>query len=296
MNIWNYIRASLVLLGILLNTVVMVIPLYLFTLARMAIRHERTQIALARVLVRIAESWMWVNNTLIGLISRPRWQIEGLEGLSKDQWYLVTSNHQSWADILVLQKVFNRRIPMLKFFLKQELIRVPLLGHAWWALDFPFMKRHTREEIERDPSLKGKDLETTRKACEKFAHFPTSVMNFFEGTRFTQAKHDQQQSPYQHLLKPKAGGTAFALGAMGGKLGTLLDVTIVYPQGVSRSLMAFLGGAIRDIQVVIRPRPIPEWASQGDYENDPAFRARFQAWISDLWAEKDALLQARLAR
>src|SRR3546814_9530339 len=115
---------------------------------------------------------------------------------------------------------FNRRIPLLKFFLKQELIKVPLLGLAWWALDFPFRKRFTRAEIEANPSLKGKDLETTRKACEKFKEMPTSVMNFFEGTRFTQAKHDQQQSPYEFLLKPKAGGTAFALSAMDGKLAT----------------------------------------------------------------------------
>lgn len=295
MNIWHYIRASIVLLGLTLNTLVLAVPLFLLALLRLVIPHQKTQIAVARVLVRIAESWMWVNNTLITTISRPRWQVEGLEGLNKDSWYLVTSNHQSWADILILQKVFNRRIPMLKFFLKRELIRVPVLGLAWWALDFPFMQRHTREQIERNPALKGKDLETTRKACEKFAHFPTSVMNFFEGTRFTPAKHAQQQSPYQHLLRPKAGGTAFALAAMGGKLSTLLDVTIIYPPATSRSLLAFLGGAISDVQVVIRQRAIPAWASTGDYENDPEFRARFQQWMSELWKEKDALMQARLS-
>ncbi len=295
MNIWHYIRASLVLLGLTLNTLVLAFPLFLMALARFVIRHERTQIALARGLVRVAESWMWVNNTLITLISRPHWQVEGLEGLDKNSWYLVTSNHQSWADILILQKVFNRRIPMLKFFLKQELIRVPVLGLAWWALDFPFMQRHTREQIERNPALKGKDLETTRKACEKFAHFPTSVMNFFEGTRFTAAKQAQQQSPYQYLLKPKAGGTAFALAAMGGKLDTLLDVTIIYPPAASRNLLAFLGGAVNQVQVVIWQRAIPAWTATGDYENDPEFRARFQQWVSELWQEKDALLQARMS-
>lgn len=294
MNTLHHLRAGLALTLIALNTLIMAIPLYLFTLIKLALRQQSVQVALSRVLVGIAELWIGVNNAIIALISRPRWHLEGFDNLRYDDWYLVTSNHQSWADILVMQRVFNRRIPMLKFFLKQELMKVPVLGHAWWALDFPFMKRHSREEIERNPALKGKDLETTRKACEKFAYFPTSVMNFFEGTRFTQAKHDQQQSPYQYLLKPKAGGTAFTLGAMGGKLGTLLDVTIIYPKGAPRSINAFLGGAIREIQVIVQQRQIPDWAAKGDYENDAAFRARFQTWISALWAEKDALLQARL--
>lgn len=294
MNIIHHLRAILALTLIAVNTLILCIPLYLLTLVKLAIRREGAQILLSRWLVHIAELWISVNNTVIALISRPRFQVEGTESLRYDDWYLATSNHQSWADILVMQKVFNRRVPILKFFLKQELMKVPVLGHAWWALDFPFMKRHTREEIEKNPELKGKDLETTRKACEKFAYFPTSVMNFFEGTRYTPAKHDQQQSPYKYLLKPKAGGTAFTLGAMGGKLKTLLDVTIIYPKDAPRSLNAFLGGAIGDIQVVVQVRDIPAWTAEGDYENDPAFRARFQQWITELWAEKDALLKARL--
>lgn len=218
-----------------------------------------------------------------------------MEGLARRDWYLVTSNHQSWADILVLQKVTNRRVPSLKFFLKQQLIWVPLLGLAWWALDFPFMKRYTRAQLEKHPELKGKDMETTRRACEKYAHYPVSVMNFFEGTRFTRAKHDEQGSPYLHLLKPKAGGAAFTLKAMGGQLHTLLDFTIIYPPGTTRSLIGFLGGAMDEVQVIVHRRPIPDWASQGDYENDPEFRARIQGWISELWAEKDALIQSRLS-
>lgn len=294
MNITHHIRAALALTLIALNTFILCVPLYLLTLVKLAMRGEQAQVRLSRWLVHIAESWISINNAIINLISRPRWRIEGMETLRYDAWYLATSNHQSWADILIMQKVFNRKVPMLKFFLKQELMKVPVLGHAWWALDFPFMKRHTREEIERNPALKGTDLDTTRKACEKFAYFPTSVMNFFEGTRFTQAKHDQQASPYKYLLKPKAGGTAFTLGAMGGKLQTLLDVTIIYPKDAPRSLNAFLGGAIREVQVVVREREIPVWTAQGDYENDPAFRARFQQWIGELWAEKDALLQDRM--
>jgi len=296
MNVFHYLRATLVLLLIVLNTLILILPLYLLTLLKMLFKSESAQVSLAKGLARIAETWISINDIVINLISRPRYLIQGADNLERNQWYFVTSNHQSWADILVLQHVLNRRIPMLKFFLKQELIKVPLLGHAWWALDFPFMQRHTREEIERDPSLRGKDLETTRKACEKFAYFPTSVMNFFEGTRFTPEKHDKQQSPYQHLLKPKSGGTAFTLNAMGGRLAVLLDITIVYPANAPTHLMAYLGGAVKDIDVIVTQRPIPSWTSQGDYQEDPEFREQFQQWISHIWREKDELIATRLSK
>lgn len=288
------LRATLALVAMFINTAILVMPLYVLALLKLVLPIDGIRTLLSRGLVVIAELWININQLIIALFAGVRWRIEGRDTLSRDQWYFVVSNHQSWADILVLQTVLNRRIPFLKFFLKQELIKVPLLGLAWWALDFPFMKRYSRAEIEKDPSLKGKDLETTRKACEKFALFPTSVMNFLEGTRFTDHKHDQQQSPFQHLLKPKSGGAAFTLGAMAGQLKTMVDVTIIYPPNSDRSLFAFLGGAIDEVQVHIRQLPVPDWASEGDYENDAEFREKFQAWITNLWQEKDALLSDRL--
>ena len=294
MTIWHKIRGALALLGMLINTLLLCLPLYAFALLRLVLRFEKAQVVLSRILVVIAETWIGNNNAIIALTSQIKWRISGMDTLSKDQWYLVTCNHQSWADILVLQRISNRRIPFLKFFLKQELIKVPLLGLAWWALDFPFMKRYSRAQLEKRPELKGKDMETTRKACEKYAHYPVSVMNFFEGTRFTEEKHRQQNSPYRHLLKPKAGGAAFTLKAMGGQLHCLLDFTIVYPPGTSRSLLGFLGGGMDRVEVIARRRPIPDWAAQGDYENDPEFRRRIQEWVSEIWAEKDALIESRL--
>jgi 1-acyl-sn-glycerol-3-phosphate acyltransferase len=283
MTIWHKIRGALALLGMLINTLLLCLPLYAFALLRLVLRFEKAQVVLSRILVVIAETWIGNNNAIIALTSQIKWRISGMDTLSKDQWYLVTCNHQSWADILVLQRISNRRIPFLKFFLKQELIKVPLLGLAWWALDFPFMKRYTKAELEKTPSLKGKDLETTRKACEKFAYFPTSVMNFFEGTRFDAQKHAKQGSPYKHLLKPKAGGAAFTLNAMSGHLRNLLDVTIIYPPGTPRSLMAFLGGAMDEVEIVVQQRVIPAWASEGNYEDDAE------------WADKDALLDKKNA-
>ena len=178
-------------------------------------------------------------------------QVQGIHGLDPRGWYLVNCNHQSWADILVLQHLFTRRIPLLKFFLKQQLVWVPVMGLAWWALDFPFMRRHSEEVLNKHPKLRSKDRETTRRACEKFSLIPTSVMNFCEGTRFTQVKHQRQRSPYRHLLKPKAGGIALALNAMGDRFHAVLDVTIVYPDGAP-DFWQFLSGRMKRARVRVQ--------------------------------------------
>ena len=241
------------------------------------------------VLIVVAESWVSGNSAWMGLTQNTKWDVQGLGQLNYKGWYLINSNHQSWVDILVLQHVFNGKIPLLKFFLKQELIKVPVMGLCWWALDFPFMKRFSREYLEKHPEMRGKDLDTTRKACEKFSEMPTSVMNFMEGTRLTQTKHTKQQSPYQHLLKPKAGGIAFALNAMGDKFQSLLNITISYPDGIP-SFIDFLSGRVKNIVVHIEEIKIPQHFTQKDYNNDPEFRAEFQEWTHQMWLKKDTLL------
>jgi 1-acyl-sn-glycerol-3-phosphate acyltransferase len=280
------IRIPLALLLMTINIVVHVILLFVFTLFKVIVPIPAIRLACSRVLVVIAESWIGVNNRLFDAFTRIRWQVDGLAGLRRDGNYLVLCNHQSWVDIPVLQKVFNRRIPFLRFFLKQQLIWVPLLGPAWWALDFPFMKRYSPQTLLRHPELQGKDREATRRACEKFRHMPVSVMNFAEGTRFTSAKHDAQSSPYRYLLRPKAGGLAFVLDAMGDALHAILDVTIVYPEGPC-TLMDLIAGRVHAIRVHVRERPI-DATLIGSYDEDAAFRGRVKAWVNALWSEKDA--------
>jgi len=209
-----------------------------------------------------------------------RWDVQGVEGLHRRGWYLVSSNHQSWVDILVLQRIFHGRIPFLKFFLKQQLIWVPVIGLAWWALDFPFMKRG------RGHGARSSDLQTTREACEKFKRIPTSVINFVEGTRFTPAKRAQQASPYRHLLKPKIGGLGIALATMGEQFEALLDVTIVYPRGTP-SFWDLLCGHLDAVVVRVQQRQIPPEVLGSDPMGDKAYRQRISAWIEQQWAEKD---------
>jgi 1-acyl-sn-glycerol-3-phosphate acyltransferase len=179
---------------------------------------------------------------------------------------------------------------MLKFFLKQQLLYVPVIGLAWWALDFPFMKRHGKAELRKHPERRLEDREATRRACEKFALVPTSVMNFAEGTRFTVAKHRSQGSPYRHLLKPKAGAMALALNAMGEQFHSLIDVTIVYASGVP-SFWQFLCGQTPKVIVRVREVPIPAEFCTGDYSADAGFRTRFQQWLGELWEQKDGQIE-----
>ncbi len=272
-----------------LNTFFWAIFLFSFTILKIVIPIKPVRKVITAILNWIAESWISGNSGWMHLTQKMDWQIERPANLDKKGWYFVISNHQSWVDILVLQHALNGRIPLLKFFLKQELIKVPIMGAAWWALDFPFMKRYSKAYLEKHPEKKGQDIETTRKACEKFKHMPTSVMNFLEGTRFTKRKHDDQQSHYQYLLKPKAGGMAFAMSAMGDQFKSLLNVTIYYPQGIP-TFWEFLQGKMEKCQVIIKEVEIPSELRQGDYGEDEQYRLDFQQWVQDLWAEKDELL------
>ena len=277
-----------------LNALFWVPILLAFSLLKLIIPIRAVRLWVDPILLRIAQAWISGNSGWMALTQRSCWDVQGLEGLRPQNWYLVNCNHQSWVDILVLQHLLNRRIPMLKFFLKQQLIWVPLMGLAWWALEFPFMRRHSEEFLKKHPEMRGKDQQTTRQACEKFALIPTSVMNFMEGTRFTPVKHQRQNSPYRHLLKPKAGGMALALGAMGDKFQAILDVTIVYPHGTP-NFWQFLCGQVPHIIVRIQTLPVPQHLVQGDYAADPAIRQKYQQWVHQLWLNKDALIQTLIS-
>lgn len=283
------VRAVLAFLLFVLNTLFWCTPLYLVLLVKLIVPSRGWREFHARLLVRIAESWIGCNNAIMGLTQRIEWDVQGLDGLRRDNWYLVSSNHQSWVDIVILQRVLNRRIPFLKFFIKQPLIWVPVLGGAWWALDFPFMKRHSATYLAQHPEARQQDWETTRQRCERFRSTPTSILNFLEGTRFRPDKHARQQSPYRHLLRPKSGGLAFVLEALPDRVRHLLDVTIVYPDGYC-TFQDLFAGHIRRVIVRVRQLTIPPELLGRDYRHDSEFRTAIQHWIDQLWTQKDALI------
>jgi len=275
----------------LLNILLWVPILLLVSTLKLLLPFKKVRLWIDPLLLRIAEAWIAGNSAWMRLTQRMDWDVSGVEDLSPRQWYLVVCNHQSWVDILVLQHVLNRRIPLLKFFLKKQLIWVPIMGLAWWALEFPFMRRHTEAYLQRHPEERGKDAATTRAACEKYALVPTSVMNFLEGTRYTQAKQQRQQSPYTHLLKPKAGGVTLALDAMGEKFGAVLDITIVYPDGRPK-FTQFLMGHVQRVMVRVRTLPVPQAQAAQGQDPEQALRETCQQWVNQLWRDKDALISS----
>jgi len=272
-----------------INTLFWFVPIFIGSIFKLLIPVAPWQKLMSYLLDAMANSWVAVNTLNQKLFIGTKIDVDGLGNLKLNDWYLVISNHQSWVDILVLQRIMLGQIPFLKFFLKKELIYIPVIGLAWWALDFPFMKRYSQAFLKKNPHLIGTDIQTTRKACEKFKHKPVSIMNFIEGTRFTQAKHTKQKSPFSHLLRPKAGGIAYVLDAMGKHLTKVVNVTIHYPQGIP-TFWQFISGQVQTIKVKVDTFDINEQMS-GDYFNDKVFKQSFQQWLNKLWLEKDEQLK-----
>ena len=293
MAIIRHLRGVLMFSGFTLNTLFWFVPILVLAILKLLIPVAAVRDAITRVLMALGENWISVNTALLKGAGSVDWRLEGADALRRDEWYLVISNHQTWVDILVLQGVLNRRIPFLKFFIKQQLFWFPVLGIAWWAMDMPFMKRYSAAYLARNPHMKGKDFETTRRACEKFRNTPTSVINFIEGTRFSEEKRARHKDPYRHLLRPRAGGFAVAMSSMGELFGAILDVTLVYPDGPAKFWDMCCG---RHVQVIVnvRERAVPTWCIDGDYENDRKYRRDVQSWLGEIWQEKDELIQQTL--
>lgn len=287
-----WLTGILTCLLILFSTLVGIGPMLILAVLKMLVPHQGLRRACSRGVMWIAETWAESVKAIFALTTPTRWDIRCDAPLDPNHSYLVVSNHQSWVDIPALVQAFNRKTPYFKFFLKKELIWVPFLGLAFWALDYPFMKRYSKAHLKRRPQDQGKDLEITRRACEKFKSIPVTVVNFLEGTRYTPAKQQQQQSPYRHLLRPKSGGIAFVMAALGEQMKSLLDVTIMYPEGKPPGFWALLCGRVERVVVDIRGRELASDLFAGDYANDPAFREKFQLWVNELWIDKDQRIEA----
>ncbi|MGB5690232.1 MAG: acyltransferase [Woeseiaceae bacterium] len=290
---FRHLRGLVVFSGFVVNTLLCFMPLLILAVAKLLTPFRGLRRRITRMLMRIGETWVDVNSAILTTAGSIDWRATGLETLRRDQWYLIIVNHVSAVDILVLQKVFNKRIPFLKFFIKQELVWVPFLGVAWWALDMPFMKRYSPKYLAKKPHMRGRDLKTTRRACRKFRYTPTSVITFVEGTRFSVSKRDSRNSPYRNLLQPRAGGFAVAMSSMGELFGSILDVTLVYPDGPATFWDMCCGEHVR-IFVDVREREVEDWLIAGDYQHDRDFRRRVHNWFSEIWQDKDELIQQML--
>jgi 1-acyl-sn-glycerol-3-phosphate acyltransferase len=288
------LRGIVALLWIIADTLVGCVPLYLLGLLRL-ISPPAWRPPLVRGMHAIVQTWAAGNRLIfrvLGIIQvRPQWPAGEL---SEDQWYLVVSNHQSWADILILQNTFQGRIPILKFFTKRQLQWVPLIGAAMWFLGFPYVRRLSRERIAANPELAELDRAATLDACRGFRDHPTSVLAFLEGTRFTAAKHaSQDEARFDNLLNPKLGGVSYVVTALGDRLDAVIDVTLVYDGGPP-TFWQLLQGRCPRVDMLVERRELPAAARNAD---DPdAAREALRPWLDAIWREKDERLSGLRAR
>lgn len=280
------LRATAAILLVTFSTVFWGIPIHAVGFVKLISWRPQWRDNCTRIVISIVDRWigtvLWVLRTIFSI----EWDIRGTAELSPQESYILCSNHQTWTDIPVLLQVFTGKIPFFRIFAKKQMLWLPIIGTSLLALDYPVMKRYSKEYLKAHPEKRGRDLETTRRMCQRYQSVPVSILVFAEGTRFNREKHARQQSPYRYLLKPKSGGLAFALTAMEGRIRKLLDVTILYPEQKPR-LWRFLCGDIRKVIVCVRQLEIPEPLLNGDYRNDARFRETFKAWLGNIWADKD---------
>ena len=283
------IKGVLGFLAVVINTLFWCLFLLTIAIFKLLIPMESWKRLCTKLIINIGECWIYCNGLWIQALHRPRWNVEGFEELDSSNWYLAVANHQSWADIFVLQGITNRKIPMLKFFMKHVLIWVPVIGLAWWALDMPFLKRYTKEEIQKNPELRGKDIKAMEKSFERYSRYPVSIFSFAEGTRFTKEKKDNQLSQFEYLLNPKIGGIGLTLTTM-PYIKLLLDFTIHY-EDERRSFWDFLCGRMSKVDVRVRQINIPDNLLSKNYEDDPIFRENLKEWVYDIWSDKEKYLE-----
>ncbi|TFH85476.1 acyltransferase [Billgrantia azerbaijanica] len=283
------LKGSVSLLLLTLTTLFWGLPLIALTLLKLITPGRPLRRLVVAGLNAVALNWVGCNLWWMRRWLNPQLRVELPEGLSEKQWWLVLSNHRCWTDIFLLFFALHRRIPMPHFFVKRQLIWVPVVGLAFWALEFPMLRRLTREQRERHPHLAHRDREATERMCRHARERPIAIYNFVEGTRFTPAKHAAQASPYRHLLRPRAGGIAQVVGLLGDRLDGILDVTLVYASA-DPTFWDFLCGREGPVTLAARRLPVPAWMAKGNYHDDPHYKERFHSWLNALWQEKDTAL------
>ena len=252
-----------------------------------------------KAVIDVTNYWINSNNAMIdNILPRKDWRISLPDDIHTEGKYLLMSNHQSWVDTSIVQYISENHLPLTRFFTKFELIYIPVIGQAFYFLDFPMMRRHSKEAIAKNPALKGKDIEEAKRACALLKGKPFTLLNYLEGTRFTASKRDKQQSPYTHLLKPRAGGLSLAISALGEDIDGILDMTIVYPDGVPTYGDLWKGNIKRlgvDVRHIKMPDDLFAAVQNGGYETDEAIKAKMFDWVEQIWQQKDKLISDMLA-
>ena len=165
--------------------------------------------------------------------------------------------------------------------MKKELKWIPIIYLVHKTIDMPFLNRHSKKQIQKNPALKKLDYENAEKAAKRFTRNPSTAFSFAEGTRFTNEKHLAQDSPYPNFLTPKIGALAIALKGM-PQVNELVDFTVVYSSN-KRSTWNFLCGEMSHARVEVTAYKIPSSLKDKTFEQEEEYRAEFKNFVEDIW-------------
>ena len=185
---------------------------------------------------------------------------------------IVIVNHQSWFDIPIVQEIISASGPRLSFLVKRSLVWVPVIGWICLLLGFPRLRR------TGSPQDRALDLNAVSQAAEQGVAARHALLIFAEGTRFTPKKRSDQNSPFDHLLRPRAGG--FAAACQIFPEGTpIIDLSIYYDGG--SHFWRCLGGATKVICVDVSTHSLDQTMSA-------------EAFLNERWQAKDVWLRSQL--
>lgn len=300
---WYKLKGILAFTYIAVNLGLWIIPLFLVAMVKLLIPIEGVRKICYLLMTHIYTLAAAADSFMLRYFANIDIEVTGLNNVNRNSWYLIIANHQTWSDAIVMQTVFNRKMPVLKFIVKQQIIFVPFVGLVCWAFDFPIVKRYSKTYLQKHPERKDHDKQQLKEACHKFTKSPSSIMNFVEGTRFTSAKHKRQNSPYQHLLTPKPKGMAVTLEVLKSHLTKILNTTIVYDIPITDlTFLDFLGGKCKKIVVIveeINPSQILETITSKETSKETSNELSNEedlyliatiAWLTETWQKKDKLI------
>jgi 1-acyl-sn-glycerol-3-phosphate acyltransferase len=271
-----------------------IVPIVILALIKLVVPVQFVKELSYRIMVWIYGTAVRINDFLLFKLVRNKIQIRSKETLKTDRNYLILSNHRSWADILILQSVLNRKTPPIRFIVKWELIFMPIVGLICWAYEYPFVKRKSLKYTSPKSGKSKNDFHVIRNKIDKMSANHLSLINFVEGTRFKILKSEKYAAGFKHLLNPHAGGLFNILKNYGDRLDELLNFTIVYKcrQPIFWKL---LGGRCRHIIVDLQKVQMKELLNRlGACDGDVNF-VRVSEWLNDLWQEKDLKIDELIA-
>ena len=227
---------------------------------------------------QVLEPWIrWVYRSAvqidsIWMLRVVRIQLEVKGEIPSHPSPIVIVNHQSWFDIPIVQEIISARGPRLTFLVKRSLVWVPVIGWICMLLGFPRLRR---TGLLEDRAL---DLNAVSQAAKQGVAARHALLIFAEGTRFTPKKRSDQDSPFDHLLRPRVGG--FAAACQNFPEGTpIIDLSIYYDG--SSHFWRCLGGATKVIRVNVSTHSLDQMMSADTF-------------LNERWRTKDRWLESQL--